>query len=88
VRWGLGPTPPELLPYVLHPWVVASDRLRSRGWAPRASNEEACIEAHDVGAWATMSPRRRQEIALAVAGVGLVGLGAGAAVAVRRWLRR
>jgi nucleoside-diphosphate-sugar epimerase len=88
VRWGLGPTPPELLPYVLHPWVVASDRLRSRGWAPRASNEEACVEAHDVGAWATMSPRRRQEIALAVAGVGLVGLGVGAAVAVRRWLRR
>jgi len=88
VRWGLGPTPPELLPYVLHPWVVAGDRLRARGWAPRTSNEEACVEAHDVGAWATMSPRRRQEIALGVAGAGLVGLGAGAAVAVRRWLRR
>jgi nucleoside-diphosphate-sugar epimerase len=85
-RWGLGPTPPELVPYTLHPWVVAGDRLRAHGWAPRVSNEEACVEAHEVGAWATMSPRRRQEIALGVAGAGLVGVAAGAAVAVRRWL--
>jgi nucleoside-diphosphate-sugar epimerase len=88
VRWGLGPTPPALMPYVLHPWVVAGDRLRARGWAPRSSNEEACVEAHDAGAWATMSPRRRQEIALGAAGVGLVGVAAAVAVAVRRWLRR
>ena len=87
-RWGLGPTPPELVPYTLHPWVVAGDRLRAHGWAPTVSNEEACVEAHDVGAWATMSPRRRQEIALAVAGVGIVGLMVGLALAIRRWLRR
>jgi len=86
-RWGLGPTPPELAPYTLHPWVVAADRLRAAGWTPRVSNEEACVEAHEVGAWATMSPRRRQEIALTVAGVGIVGLLVGAGVAVRRWLR-
>jgi nucleoside-diphosphate-sugar epimerase len=86
-RWGLGPTPPELVPYTLHPWVVAGDRLRAGGWTPRRSNEEACVEAHDVGAWATMSPRRRQEIALSVAGVGLLGAVAGAAVGLRRWLR-
>jgi nucleoside-diphosphate-sugar epimerase len=86
-RWGLGPTPPELVPYTLHPWVVAADRLRAEGWTPQVSNEEACVEAHDVGAWVTMSPRRRQEIALTGAGVGLVGLVAGAAVLVRRWLR-
>ena len=86
-RWGLGPTPPELVPYTLHPWVVASDRLRAHGWAPRVSNEEACVEAHEVGAWATMSPRRRQEIALGAAGVGLAGVAAGAVVAIRRWLR-
>jgi nucleoside-diphosphate-sugar epimerase len=87
-RWGLGPTPPELVPYTLHPWVVASDRLRAHGWAPTVSNEEACVEAHDVGAWATMSPRRRQEVALAVAGVGIAGLMVGLALAIRRWLRR
>jgi nucleoside-diphosphate-sugar epimerase len=87
-RWGLAATPPELVPYTLHPWVVAGDRLRAEGWAPRVSNEEACVDAHDVGAWATLSPRRRQELALGVAGVGLAGAVAGGAVAVRRWLRR
>jgi nucleoside-diphosphate-sugar epimerase len=87
-RWGLGPTPAELMPYTLHPWVVASDRLKAAGWAATVSNEEACVEAHEVGAWATLSPRRRQELALGAAGVGLAGLAAGAVVAARRWLRR
>ncbi|MBN2624996.1 MAG: NAD-dependent epimerase/dehydratase family protein [Acidimicrobiales bacterium] len=87
-RWGLGATPPELVPYTLHPWVVAGDRLRAQGWTPRVSNEEACVEAHDVGAWATMSPRRRQEVALTAAGVGAVGVIVGAVLGVRRWLRR
>ncbi|MFS8585799.1 MAG: NAD-dependent epimerase/dehydratase family protein [Acidimicrobiia bacterium] len=87
-RWGLGPTPPELVPYTLHPWVVAADRLRAEGWTAEVSNEEACVEAHDVGAWATMSPRRRQEIALGVAGAGLAGAAAGTALLLRRWLRR
>ncbi len=86
-RWGLGPTPPELVPYTLHPWVVAGDRLRAQGWTPTLSNEEACVEAHEVGAWATMSPRRRQEIALGVAAVGFVGLAVGVVLALRRWLR-
>ena len=83
-RWGLGPTPPELVPYTLNSWVVAADRLRAAGWAPQVSNEEACVEAHEVGAWATMSPRRRQEIALTTAGAGIVALLVGAVLAVRR----
>ena len=32
---GLGDAPPEVLPYLVHPWVVANDRLRAEGWAPR-----------------------------------------------------
>jgi nucleoside-diphosphate-sugar epimerase len=87
-RSGLGPMPPELLPYTLHPWVVANDALRAAGWTPRVTNEEACVDAHEAGPWATMSPRRRQELALGVAGLGLVGTAAGGALAVRRWLRR
>lgn len=86
-RWGLGATPPELVPYTLQPWVVAGDLLRAEGWAPSVSNEEACVEAHEVGAWATLSPRRRQELALGVAGVGIAGAVVGGAVALRRWLR-
>jgi UDP-glucose 4-epimerase len=92
VRWrfqsGLGPTPPELLPYTLHPWVVANDRLRAAGWRPEVTNEEACVDAYEAGPWATLSPRRRQEIALGVAGVGLVGLAVGGALGLRRLLKR
>jgi nucleoside-diphosphate-sugar epimerase len=87
-RSGLGPTPPELVPYTLHPWVVANDGLRAAGWTPQVTNEEACVDAHEAGPWATMSPRRRQEVALGVAGVGLAGVVAGGALALRRWLRR
>lgn len=87
-RSGLGPAPAGLVPYALHPWVVASDRLRAHGWRPEVTNEEACVEAHEVGAWATLSPRRRQEIALGVAGAGVVAAVAAAVVAVRRMLRR
>jgi UDP-glucose 4-epimerase len=87
-RSGLGPTPPELVPYALHPWVVASDRLRAHGWRPEVTNEEACVEAHEVGAWATLSPQRRQEIALGVAAAALVGVVVAAVFGIRRALRR
>ncbi|HEX8802619.1 MAG TPA: NAD-dependent epimerase/dehydratase family protein, partial [Acidimicrobiales bacterium] len=43
-RWGVSTTPPALLPYTLHPWVVANDRLRAEGWAATVTNEEACVE--------------------------------------------
>jgi hypothetical protein len=34
-----------VLPYLVHPWVVANDRLRDAGWAPRHTNEEALLLA-------------------------------------------
>jgi nucleoside-diphosphate-sugar epimerase len=86
-RYGLGPTPPELVPYTLYPWVVANDGLRSAGWEPTVTSEEAAVEAHDVGRWARLSPGRRQEIALGAAGVGLAGIAAGSVWAARGWLR-
>jgi nucleoside-diphosphate-sugar epimerase len=87
-RWGIGQTPPELLAYTLHPWVVANDRLRAAGWSATVTNEEACVDAHEAGRWATMSPRRRQELALGGAAVAVLGLAAGGTLLVRRWLRR
>lgn len=83
-RWRLAPTPPAMLPLTAHPWVVANDRLRSEGWDPQATNEEAYVASHRAGPWATLSPRRRQEIALGVA----VGLAATAAVGAVTLLRR
>ena len=42
---GVGDAPPSVLPYLLHPWVVANDRLERAGWRPRYSNDEALLLA-------------------------------------------
>ncbi|MCU1426881.1 MAG: nucleoside-diphosphate-sugar epimerase [Actinomycetia bacterium] len=42
---GLGDAPPEVLPYLVHPWVVANDRIKRAGWEPRHTNEEAIMLA-------------------------------------------
>jgi nucleoside-diphosphate-sugar epimerase len=86
LRWRLrlAPTPPGILPYARHPWVVANDRLRSLGWAPAHTNEEAFVAGHAAGPLATMSPRRRQELALGVAGASLAGGIVAVTVLVRR----
>lgn len=83
-RWGVGATPPELLPYLRHPWVVASDRLRAAGWVPRHSSAEAYVEAHRGGPLATVSPQRRQELALGASAAVIAGAAAGAVALVRR----
>ena len=90
LRWrlGLSATPPEVLPWVMHPWVVANDRLRAAGWTPSHTNEEAYVAATEPGPLDTLSPKRRQELALGVVGVTAVSATAGLAVLVRRMLRR
>jgi nucleoside-diphosphate-sugar epimerase len=89
-RWhaGLSPTPPDLLPWTMHPWVVAGDRLRSEGWVPEQSNAEAFVAGHRPPPWATVSPQRRQELALGATVVLGAGLVAGVVALVRRRLRR
>jgi nucleoside-diphosphate-sugar epimerase len=85
-RWraGLSPTPPGLLPWTAHSWVVASDRLKALGWAATHTNEETFVAAHRPLPWATVSPRRRQELTLGISGAVLVGGAVAAALAVRR----
>lgn len=85
-RWRLAPTPPAMLPLTAHPWVVANDRLRADGWEPVATNEEAYVASHRASPWATLSPRRRQELALGVSAAvgGLVVVGAAALLRRRR----
>lgn len=88
-RAGFTGTPPAALPYTVHPWVVANDRLRAAGWEPGHSNEEAFVEADDGGIFAGLDPRRRQLLSLGA--VGFVGAALVAAVAgliVRRSRRR
>ncbi|HWS45971.1 MAG TPA: NAD-dependent epimerase/dehydratase family protein [Acidimicrobiia bacterium] len=42
---GLGDAPPSVLPYLVHPYVVANDRLKQAGWKPGHSNDETILLA-------------------------------------------
>jgi NAD(P)H-binding len=89
-RWraGISPTPPGILPWTVHPWVVSADRLRSQGWTAEQSNEEAFVAGHKALPWATVSPRRRQELTLGISAAAVAGATAGAIALVRRARRQ
>jgi len=75
-RLGITPAPPSELAYLMHPWVVGTDRLHEAGWRPAYGNAEAV--ADHLG-------RRSERGSLArnatVVG-GVVGGAAGAAAAL------
>jgi len=91
LRWkvGLSPTPPGVVPYTSNSWVVSNDRIRSLGWIPTHSNEEAWVGSHEAGPLDRLPAKRQQEIALAFT-VGALAVAAVAIVALaRKWrLRR
>ena len=66
LRWRFqrGPIPPGLRSYTLEPWVVANGRLRTNGWEPTVTNEQAYVESTESKWWTMISPKRRQEFAL------------------------
>jgi nucleoside-diphosphate-sugar epimerase len=90
VRWrfGVSPVPPGVVPYTSHSWVVSNDRLRALGWQPTHTNEEAWVVSHEPGPLDRMPARRRQELALVVSVLALVGALAGVAMILRRMRRR
>jgi nucleoside-diphosphate-sugar epimerase len=79
-------TPPSELSYLVHPWVVGSERLRDAGWKPTHSNVEALTEyalARPLG------PRRlRIDAKGATAAAGATVALVGTAALVRRARRR
>lgn len=79
---------PGFAPYTLHPWVVATDRLRATGWAPTHSNEETVVETTEGMPWSRLTPKRRQEVALGASIAGVVGAIVAAVALVRRLRRR
>lgn len=89
-RWrlGLASAPPGLVAYTVYPWVVANDRLRSLGWRPDNTNEEAFVAAHEPGPLDRLNARRRQQIALGVTGGLLAGVVATVIALVVRHRRR
>ncbi|MBV8386068.1 MAG: NAD-dependent epimerase/dehydratase family protein [Acidimicrobiia bacterium] len=83
----LGPdVPKDVLPYLVHPWVVANDRLRAEGWTPRYSSEEAFVAGAGVPRWQSLSLGRRQAIAVGGVAAAVAG-GVAAGVAAYRRLR-
>jgi nucleoside-diphosphate-sugar epimerase len=84
----LGPIPPGLLPYTMHPWVVSNDRMKAAGWAPTSSNEEAYVAGTEGTWWSMMSPKRKQELALGASGAVLLVSGAAVGWLVRRASRQ
>lgn len=85
-KLGVGRTPVGIEAYVRHPWVIANDRLRSLGWSASFTNEEAYVAGTPAPPWA-MSAQRRQELALAAAGLGVAGALGAAAAFTRRLVR-
>jgi UDP-glucose 4-epimerase len=82
-RSGIADVPPAVLPYLVQPWVIATDRLEAIGWRPAHTNEETLLETHDaLGADAIPTMK------IAAAAGAAVVLGAVAGYAVRRSVRR
>ena len=90
LRWRFqrGPIPPGLRSYTREPWVVANDRLRAEGWCPTVTNEQAYVEGTEGKWWSTVTPKRRQELALGGLVAAVVAV-LGVAISLGlRWRRR
>jgi nucleoside-diphosphate-sugar epimerase len=87
-RWKVGRMPPGLVPYTMHPWVVANDRLKAAGWSPRHENDETYVDATTGTPWSRLSPKRRQELTLAAAAGGILSGTLGAVTLIRRLRRK
>ncbi len=86
-RWRIGHTPPGFIPYVIHPWVVATDRLEAEGWHAAHANDEALVDSSDGSWFDGLSPGRRQTLLLAGTSAIVVAVLGGlvALVSRRRW---
>lgn len=81
---GVAPGDPDALLAGSAPWVIANDRIRSLGWEPTFTNEEAYVDADSGGLWARVTPRHRQQLALGGAATLVVGVAVGAGFLIRR----
>ncbi|HEY7875972.1 MAG TPA: NAD-dependent epimerase/dehydratase family protein [Actinomycetota bacterium] len=83
---GLSEAPSGLLHYVMHPWVVSTDKLTAAGFTTRRSNLETLGKVADrARGHVRLGSRRLRRLDLARA--GLAGLGVIGAVAGARAIR-
>lgn len=71
---GFGDVPPSVVPYLVYPWAVASDRLQALGWAPGHTNEETLLETVDAF---PPSPFPSAKVIAIAAGTAAAGIAAG-----------
>ena len=90
IRWRFqrGPIPPGLRSYTQWQWLVSNDRLKSQGWAPTVTNEQAYVEGTEAKWWTMITPKRKQEFSLAAMATLIFGSCAFAVALVRRARRR
>lgn len=69
------------------PWVLANDRLKTTGWRPTHTSEEAFVVVDPGGPWSRLTPRDRQMLALGSLGVVVTAV-LGTTIAVLQRLRR
>lgn len=71
---GLAPAPAEVMPYLLHPWVLDNDALRRLGWHAARSNREllaafAADHADEVALGSAVLSRQGLRRTIAAAGL-------------------
>jgi len=77
-RAGLVDVPPAVLPYLVQPWVIATDRLEATGWRAAHTNEETLLETHDA-----LGRDAIPATTIAGAAAGAVAVGAAGGLAIR-----
>lgn len=85
---GISESPPAELHYLMHPWVMSNERLRSQGWGPRHTNRrtlEETLAAHAV--WISLGRARVRKGDLARGAAATIGA-VGALALARRSRRR
>jgi nucleoside-diphosphate-sugar epimerase len=75
--WGLAEAPAGMLHYLMHPWVVSTDKLATAGFTCERSNADALHEAAKrVEGYVRLGRRRFKKRGVAVttaAGIGMLG---------------
>lgn len=85
---GVSPAPPEVLPYLLHPWVVDNRRLRDHGWAPGRSNRQTLEEFAAHASRLALGRVWVERSSLRQAGLAAGAMGLVAVRGLRRWRAR
>jgi nucleoside-diphosphate-sugar epimerase len=85
---GISESPPGELHYLMHPWVMSNDRLRSVGWRPKHTNRETLEEALAAHRpWLSVGRARVRKGDLARGAAATIGA-VGAVALMRRRRRR